>query len=48
MQQNFVTDTYVGPYSTNTMEIIGAVLSVKGQRRRRWPNIETALVECLV
>ena len=24
------------------------VLSVKGQRRRRWPNIKTALVECLV
>ena len=32
-------------YLTNTMKIAGAVMS---QRRRRWPNIETVLAECLV
>ena len=36
-------------YPTNTMKIVGAVsFSMMGQRQRRWPNIETALVECLV
>ena len=35
-------------YPTNTMKIVGAVsISMMGQRRRRWPNIETALVECV-
>ena len=54
MQQNFVTDTSREPeqlamYSTYTMTIVGAVsFSIMGQRRRRWPNIETALAECLV
>ena len=36
-------------YPTNMMKIVGAVsLSMMGQQRRGWPNIETALVECLV
>ena len=36
-------------YPTNMMKIVGAVsFLMMGQRRRRWPNIETALVECLV
>ena len=36
-------------YPTNTMKIVGAVsFSMMGQRRRRWSNIDTALVECLV
>ena len=36
-------------YATNTMKIVVAVsFSMMGQRQRRWPNIETALVECLV
>ena len=31
------------------MKIVGAVsFSMIGQQRRRWPSIETALVECLV
>ena len=36
-------------YPTNTMKIVGAArFSMMGHLRRRWPNIETALVECLV
>ena len=36
-------------YPTNTIKIVGAVsFPMMGQRRQRWPNIETALVECLV
>ena len=36
-------------HPTNTMKIVGAVsFSMMGQRLRRLPNIETALVECLV
>ena len=36
-------------YLTNTMKIVGAAsFSMMGQRLQRWPNIETALVECLV
>ena len=35
-------------YPTNTMKIVGAVsFSMMGQRRRRWPNIETALAESI-
>ena len=34
-------------YPTNTMKIVGAV-SFLMMGRRRWPNIETALVECIV
>ena len=50
MQQNFVP---LAMYPTNTMKIVGAVsFTMMGQRRRRWPNIETALVnvlcECLL
>ena len=36
-------------YPTNMMKIVEAVsFSMMGQQRRRWPYIETALVECLV
>ena len=35
-------------YPTNTMKIVGVVsFSMMGQRRRGWPNIETALAEVL-
>ena len=40
-------------YPTNTMKIVGAVsFSMMGQRRRRWPDIEThwlnVLCKCLI
>ena len=36
-------------YPKKTMKIVEAVsFSMMGQRRRRWSNIETALVEYLV
>ena len=35
-------------YPTNTKKIVGAVsFSMMNQRWRRWPNIETAMVECV-
>ena len=51
MQQNVVTDTsrITGAAGYVPNKIVGAVsFSMIGQRRRRWPNIETALVECVV
>ena len=57
MQQNFVTDTSritgaAGYVPNKHMKIVGAVnFSMMGQRRRRWTNIETALVglvKCLL